>query len=83
MIARSLKTLPAIVSDYMETLFSDRAIEIYSTMHLLAYSACHMHISLGLKYSMPQSPDNKTFMEEIRKNECLYNRFSKKYKDKY
>ena len=42
-----------------------------------------MHISLRLKYSMAQSPDNENFMEEIRKYECLYNRFSKEYKDKY
>ena len=42
-----------------------------------------MHISLGLKYSMAQSPDNEDFMEELRKYECLYNRFRKKYKDKY
>ena len=67
----------------METHFSDRAIEIYSTMHLLAYSVCHMHISLGLKYSVAQSPDNENFMVEIRKYACLNNRFSKEHKDKY
>ena len=52
-------------------------------MHLLAYFVCHMHISLGLKYSMAQSSDNENFMEEIRKYACLNNKFSKEYKDKY
>ena len=50
-------------------------------MHLLAYFVCHMHISLGLKYSMAQSSDNENFMEEIHKYECLYNGFMKEYKD--
>ena len=74
--------LQAIVSDYMETLFSDRAIEIYPTMHILAYfvyvllddktlSFVALLLNSSILHSMAQSPDTETLVEEIRKYECL------------
>ena len=41
-----------------------------------------VHSWTFILHSMAQSPDTETLIAEIQKYECLYNRYSKEYKDK-
>ena len=82
----------ATFSDYRRSKHVS-VIEIYPTLHLLAYfvyvllvvktmSFVTLLLNSSILHSMPQRPNTETLMQEIRKYECLYDRYSKEHKDK-